>query len=59
MATKIKSSNYPEEWYCSYHICCSCGATFMTSYTNFCPGCGKKIEEVLICGWPEMEKEKE
>ncbi len=56
MGTKIKTSKYPEEWYCSYHKCCNCGVEFMCSTTNYCPGCGRQIEEVIICcDYKEME----
>lgn len=56
MATKIKTSNYSEEWYCSYHKCCNCGTEFMCSNPNYCPGCGRQVEEVIRCNYKEMEE---
>ena len=43
----IKTSSYPEEWYCVYHKCTGCGCEFMTVNTNYCPGCGKKISNTI------------
>lgn len=54
MAIKIKTSNYPEEWYCVYHKCCNCGTEFMCSTPNYCPGCGQQVEEVIRCDYEEM-----
>ena len=53
---RIKTSTYPDEWYCSYHKCMSCGTEFMTSNDNFCPGCGEKI--ICVVHTSNMEDDK-
>ena len=56
MGVRIKTSTYPDEWYCSYHKCMSCGTEFMTSNDNFCPGCGEKI--ICVVHTSNMEDDK-
>ena len=41
--TLILLSEDKEEWYSIYQICSICGAEFICSTPEFCPGCGRKI----------------
>ena len=38
------TSNDADEWYCCFHTCNECGESWMSSYTNYCPNCGVRME---------------
>jgi hypothetical protein len=57
--TRIKWSKGPDEWYCSYGICCNCDTEFMCSKAHYCPGCGEKIESEENQAESDIERSEE